>query len=685
LLPLCWTVCGFVLLSRASTHAQAVVELGSPPTAPKDVSGLPRRREKFLTTGGFTVNTTNREEVRSFFNAIYPASDNVPINSTADISSCSAGTNSADFGDSVIRRINWFRAMAGIPAVVTADPGNNAADQAAALMMSANNLLDHNPTASWSCFTLSGSNAAHNSNIALGTNGAAAVASYIQDRGTNNPAAGHRRWLLFPQTQIMGTGDMPTQGGFQAANAVWVFDNNFTNSRPATRTKFIAWPPAGYVPKQVVCPRWSFAYTNANFTNATVSMTSNGVPVSVFKETVIDGYGEPTLVWVPMGLDSTASFPVWPFSGTDTVYTVTIGNVGFPIGMSNFTYSVTVFDPAVPGSDYYPPVIVGPAFAVVGQSNAYSFNSVSNASGYQWRYSRRSSFNLFDGAEAGLGNWTTNSSAFYSLITANPVAAGSFAFQMAHTNTSVQNPNPTPQIMTLTNALSPLPGTTLQFRSLLAYATSMEVARVQASTNNGAAWFDLYTQAGNGTPETGFSTKTISLGAYAGLPLLLRFNYDVPTSGSITYYPNVGPMFGWHFDNITITNSEQLLATTTNSIAGASFQFNPPQAGNFNLQAQGVIFNDFPLDWGPIKQVVATTNTGPIIQIDKLTISSSQARVDFSLQSGTASTYKLLSAALPLGPWSTDSLAVLATNSPGSYRFTTTPNGAARFYKVQTP
>ncbi len=584
-----------------------------------------------------------------------------------------------------MRRINWFRAMAGMPAVITADAGNNSADQAAALMMSANNLLDHNPTSSWSCFTLSGSNAAHNSNIALGTNGAAAVTSYIQDQGTNNTAAGHRRWLLFPQTQIMGTGDMPPQGDLAAANAVWVFDNNFTNTRPATRTKFIAWPPAGYVPKQVVGPRWSFACTNANFTNSTVSMTSNGVPISVFKEAVNGDYGEPTIVWVPMGLDSTTSFPVWPFNGSDTVYAVTVNNVSFPSGTSNFTYSVTVFDPAVPGAGYFPPVISGPAQPVAGLSNSYSFNSVSNATGYQWRYSRRSSFSLFDGAESGLGNWTTNSSAFYSLITSSPVAAGTFAFQMAHTNTSVQNPDPSPQIMTLTNTLSPLSNTVLQFRSLLGYATSMEVARVQCSTNGGASWFDVFAQAGNGTPEGNFSTKTVSLSAYAGIDLMLRFNYDIPTSGVINYYPQVGPSVGWHFDNITISNSEQLLSLTTNNLANTNFQFNPPQAGNYNLQARGVIFNDFPLDWGPIKQVTAVANSGPIIQINKLTISNNQAKVDFTLQSGTANTYKLLTAASPPGPWSTDNVAVLTTNSPGSYRFTTTPAGPTRFYKIQTP
>ena len=121
-----------------------------------------------------------------------------------------------------------------------------------------------------------------------------------------------------------------------------------------------------------------------------------------------------------------------------------------------------------------------------------------------------------------------------------------------------------------------------------------------------------------------------------------------------------------------------------NAIAGTNFQFNPPQAGNYNLQARGVIFTDFPLDLGPIKQVVAVSG-GPVISINKISLSNNQAKIDFTLQSGSASTYKLLAAPQPTGSWSTDTLAVLTTNSPGSYRFTTTPSGNVRFYRVQTP
>jgi hypothetical protein len=43
----------------------------------------------------------------------------VPMNTTADVSTCTPGTNATAFQEAVLRRINWYRAMAGVPASVT--------------------------------------------------------------------------------------------------------------------------------------------------------------------------------------------------------------------------------------------------------------------------------------------------------------------------------------------------------------------------------------------------------------------------------------------------------------------------------------------------------------------------------------------------------------------------------------
>src|SRR5439155_8573013 len=170
------------------------------------------------------------------------------------------------------------------------------------------------------------------------------------------------------------------------------------------------------------------------------------------------------------------------------------------------------------------------------------------------------------------------------------------AFHLCHTN-------PVPQLLTLTNLLYPRTNTMLQFKSRLGYATSNQVARVQVSAN-GNAWTDIFTQAGSGgSGETNYSTKNVSLGGYAGVPLQLRFNYDY---GSGSYYPQTGTNIGWFFDEIIVTNANQLLVGTTNSTATTNFLFNPPAgAGDYILQARALIFTDFPLAWGPAKEVSA--------------------------------------------------------------------------------
>ena len=116
-----------------------------------------------------------------------------------------------------------------------------------------------------------------------------------------------------------------------------------TGPRPPTREEFVAWPPPGYVPYQVVYPRWSFSYAGANFSSATVTMTQGGSSVPVAMETLDTGYGENTMVWIPLGLGSSQS---WPKPSKDTSYMVTISNIIIGTGTRTFTYEVTVFDPA---------------------------------------------------------------------------------------------------------------------------------------------------------------------------------------------------------------------------------------------------------------------------------------------------------------------------------------------------
>lgn len=286
------------------------------------------------------VDTQNRAASRDWYLVEYLGSANNNSDWTGNHAACGAGTTSEAFRAAILRRINYFRGMAGIPPLARFDDAYNAKAQAAALMMSVNHNLSHNPPSSWICYTEVGHEGAGNSNLFLGTYGPNAISGYIYDPGSNNTSVGHRRWILYPPTQVMGTGDIPPRDGYLASNALWVFDqDNMWGARPETREAFVAWPPSGYVPYQVVYPRWSFGYPQADFSQATVTMKQDGQPLAVQRNTPVNGYGDNTLVWEPQ-----ASFGASPAG--DTTYEVTLSNVSIAGQARSFTYTVIVFDPA---------------------------------------------------------------------------------------------------------------------------------------------------------------------------------------------------------------------------------------------------------------------------------------------------------------------------------------------------
>lgn len=204
--------------------------------------------------------------------------------------------------------------------------------------MIANGMLSHTPPPSWTCFTLDGSEAASNSNIAIGGDGPTAVDLYMEDDGDVNEPVGHRRWLLFPSQETMGTGSVTASNGFFfGANAIWVIGGfGGGASQPA------AWPPEGFVPFQVVYDRWSYSRPNGDFSGATVTMTQDGNPVVVDVLPIQNGFGDNTLVWEPR---ITKGFP----GGDDQSFTVRIEDVVVNFVPQTIAYTVTVIDPSVAG------------------------------------------------------------------------------------------------------------------------------------------------------------------------------------------------------------------------------------------------------------------------------------------------------------------------------------------------
>ena len=320
----------------------------------KSLTGVARPSATSIpTTGGFSVDVTDRLNSRAFYNSIFLASPGTDEDSfTNTISPCNPGDTSDLFKKAVLLRVNYFREMAGAADDITFNTTYNSKAQRAALIMLANQALNHFPPESWTCYHMDGADAADSSNLSLGNYGWNAISGQMKDNGANNTVAGHRRWIVRPRTLQMGTGDVynatPATNDFDEAHALWVVPNvgDPVGTSAVRNTPYVAWPPPGYAPFPIVPHRWSFSIAGAGLSAAAVAVTKNGSTVPVTLETVATGYAENTLVFIPefTGGEEDNTLNTWPQPANDTTYEVTVSGItGAP--QSSYTYEVIIIDP----------------------------------------------------------------------------------------------------------------------------------------------------------------------------------------------------------------------------------------------------------------------------------------------------------------------------------------------------
>jgi hypothetical protein len=617
--------------SAAATHSRPLAAKSSraPATAP---------------TGPFSVNISSREDARQFYDQVYQAANGVADGWTGSIAGCSPGSVSPGFLAAVLSRVNYFRTMAGEPGVTfngtdagtSADP-NNAEAQAAALMESANNFLQHNPppAPATACGTTQAIAGSSHSNLWEGSIGPSTVDGWVADTvaagqtscpstSPNCMAQGHRRNMLNPSINVMGYGAVPATPGFQASAAQLVLTTPLP-ARPPVRSGFVAWPPAGFVPYQLVYPRWSFSLPNGDFSHATVSMSLGGtaVPVTIrcFDPTTDTAdcgqFGEPYVSWT---LNSQPDGSTYPQPAADQPYTVNVGNVLVNGTAQNFSYTVTVFDPAVsdpahtlssaPSGPAQPPQNSNPAYSVTGLADP-------QVTGYQWRTTPLSPENLVnDPAQNGMANWTANVSPAYPVLsTAEPT--GAQAFRLSSQGLFTPLTAPAQQTLTLNQTLLAGASSQLSFGSLfydLGFsATPSETASVDVSTDGGTTWTSVFSQSPPGTQEdTAFSPQTVPLSQFAGEQIQVRFSLTHTNGewGNCCGEPN-----GWYIDNVGLSGV-QAVGTPTLSAVGAtpSFTFANSQQGTVALdvrpQFTNPTFGSSFLSWSPSTIVTTVGNTG---------------------------------------------------------------------------
>lgn len=520
------------------------------------------------------VNQDDRNDVVAFHQFIYKASDDSAghMDWTGQVSTCTPGTTGTVFRDDVRRRINWFRAMAGVPAdIVFSSTFNNDA-QAAALIMAEQGALSHTPGASFGtggCWTAAGDHAAGAGNLALGSHGPGAIDGYIEDTGSNNLAVGHRRWILSPQITTMGSGDIPSSGTYPytsagehwSSNCLYVIDS--ASYRPGTGG-FVSWPPPGFVPATTLWPRWSLHYSRTSasptFGSATVTMTEvstgTSIPTSIIYRYTGGGLaGDPAIAWEPNWAVFGGSPPMESEIEV-TVSGITAGSSGAP---GSHTYRLTIIDPEVVTD----PVVVDGTATPPASGAPYTFTPLSGvgAEGYEVGISAKSPATWTEGAEdSPVPQVIDQTSAGYALRTNLTPAygkpgndAGSRVFHLA-----IPSFNEAVQIFEMDRTVIPSASSRLQFRELFRWATTTSRLRAEVSTNGGS-WTELWSRTGNGANSTSgwpssWSTRDIDLAAFSGQPIRIRFRY----TGSGSTFLGTDNTYGFFVDAITVTNAQQL-------------------------------------------------------------------------------------------------------------------------------
>jgi hypothetical protein len=328
---------------------------------------------------------------------------------------------------------------------------------------------------------------------------------------------------------------------------------------------------------------------------------------------------------------------------------------------------------------YVPSVISGSRRPGVGHENRYTFTPVGGAAGYKWRRSKIVPIEgLVEGAEQGTAKVIAEVTPGYEIVNSVLYASGQHSFRLAH-------PEPVSQSLTLNRVFRLGAAAELVFAKQLGWASTSQVARAQISSNNGADWQTVWSQAGTGTSgELEFSTQRVPLSQWEGKEVLVRFRYDL-TSGS--FYQQTTPGVGFYLDDITLLNAGELAQQVVADVAtDGSFTFVPPQAGAYLLSIGPVISGRL-VNWDFHKEVIAVA--GPpqpraIHVTGARFIGGGQLQIDFTVTNPGAAVFLLQSAPSPAGPWITETPASISSlETPGAMRAVTVQQPEpTRFFRV---
>lgn len=575
---------------------------------------------------GFTVDTSVRNDVVSFWQSVYLKSEGYQnrIAWTGNYTSVAAGaegTISAAFVADVERRTNFVRALCGVPAnvrfntsaTVNIFPGDtfsppvsttkSAAAQRSALMIQrtavagSGNGLSHDPPTTCIAWTTAAWNANSKSNLAYALYGPGAIDSYFREdvAGVSawNVDVGHRRWLLNLQSTDFATGDTPgktaeSNGGIALppSNTVYVVPK-LAELDDTVLPKFVAYPGAGFFPAPLNTPFWSLSYPGANFNAATVTMaTADDTPVTVTGITRNQGYGDNAIVWNVPAAVAAKSF------SADTTYKVTvsgIAGVGIP---TSHSYTVTLINPNRTTDDLTVSGAANPP--LTGAS--YSFTRSVGSDAMEVGFFQPVDSDWVEGAEDSptpqIIDRTDSTYPLRANVTltntgspSNYFRSGSKAFRLTFpTNYEPHIGGVADQVFELSRELLPGAGASLNFWYRRGYMTTGTLVFLETSSDGGVTWIRPAspTVAGgsSGTPDGAFTSMSVSL-ASSSTPLRVRFRMLYNGGSLYTLGAQPTAATGIFIDDISATNCKTLekrAGVESTSAAVTSVDFNSTTA-----------------------------------------------------------------------------------------------------------
>ncbi|HRK16985.1 MAG TPA: immunoglobulin domain-containing protein, partial [Prosthecobacter sp.] len=271
-----------------------------------------------------------------------------------------------------------------------------------------------------------------------------------------------------------------------------------------------------------------------------------------------------------------------PVPTTNTTRAVTFAGLGLNGGadavISGGANVKVDFAPA-----YSPPVLSGPVDIALNEAATHSFTTVGGATGYELRAVPDAPVPV-DGAE-NLGLVTAATTGAYTPRSTTVKHAGTSAYRLTHPAVAVSK-----ERLTYNAAYLVQSGGALSFRSRLRLASADQTAQVQVSTDGGFTWQTVFSQSGTGgAGEGSFQLRNISLAAFEGREIRVRFEYAFP-GGSL--FAGTQDDRGWFIDEISFTNLRDV--TTGAQITAippgeTDAHFTPATLGTFLLAVRPVI------------------------------------------------------------------------------------------------